>query len=363
MSLFGMGDRNLKLLRERLPIELTARGEVVRLRGEATAVNQAATLMKDMVALLRDGLNVAPDYLEQRLVDLPPQPEPLDLGPDPVGDSLRPDASQGGPLGDDPLGVADGESAEASSLGEDRLAKALEAGHQPRPRRTHGGPISIDAAAVEGLARSPGQESYVRAILKNDIAFCTGPAGTGKTFLAVRMAVSFLREGQIRKLILCRPAVEAGEKLGFLPGDFQAKINPYLRPLYDALNEILSYDQVKRYIERDIIEIIPLAYMRGRTLNNAFIILDEGQNTTASQMKMFLTRMGVSSKIVVNGDTTQVDLSEGQLSGLIQVQRFLRDIKGIGWVQMQGVDIVRHPLVRSIVDAYDRVNRRRSDRG
>ena len=363
MSLFGMGDRNLKLLRERLPIELTARGEVVRLRGEATAVHQAATLMKDMVALLRDGLTVSPDYLEQRLVDLPPVPEPLDLGPDPVGDSLRAEAVAGPPLGGDSLVASVAEATGEASVGEDRLAKALESGQQPRPRRTHGGPIAIDEAAVEGLARSPGQESYVRSILKHDIAFCTGPAGTGKTFLAVRMAVSFLREGQIRKLILCRPAVEAGEKLGFLPGDFQAKINPYLRPLYDALNEILSYDQVKRYIEREIIEIIPLAYMRGRTLNNAFIILDEGQNTTASQMKMFLTRMGASSKIVVNGDTTQVDLPEGQLSGLIQVQRFLRDIKGIGWVEMQGVDIVRHPLVRSIVEAYDRVNRRRSDRG
>ena len=335
-----MGDRNLKLLRERLPVELTARGEVVRLRGESGAVQQAANLMKDMVALLRDGLNIAPDYLEQRLLDLPPLPDVFDLDDNP------------------PLPPA---------AGEDRLAKALEAGQQPpdgrsAPRRSAGEPISLDNTAVEGLARSPGQEAYVRSILKNDIVFCTGPAGTGKTFLSVRMAVSFLREGQVRKLILCRPAVEAGEKLGFLPGDFQAKINPYLRPLYDALNEILSFDQVKRYMEREIIEIIPLAYMRGRTLNNAFIILDEGQNTTASQMKMFLTRMGASSKIVANGDTTQVDLPEGQPSGLVHVSRFLRDIKGIGWVDMKGEDIVRHPLVRRIVDAYERGTGRRSER-
>ncbi len=152
---------------------------------------------------------------------------------------------------------------------------------------------------------------------------------------------------------MCRPAVEAGEKLGFLPGDFQAKINPYLRPLYDALNDILEFDQVKRYMERQIIEIIPLAYMRGRTLNNALIILDEGQNTSVSQMKMFLTRMGMNSRIVVNGDITQVDLPKGQDSGLVHAEKIVRDIEGVSWVRMGKADIVRHPLVRKIVAAYE----------
>jgi phosphate starvation-inducible PhoH-like protein len=226
----------------------------------------------------------------------------------------------------------------------------------PETSRGPGRALGAGRGEVNGaadLARSPGQEAYLQAIEKNEIVFCIGPAGTGKTFLAVHMAVSFLREGLIRRIILCRPAVEAGEKLGFLPGDFQAKINPYLRPLYDALNDILDYDQVKRYLEREIIEIIPLAYMRGRTLNNAFIILDEGQNTSISQMKMFLTRMGMESRIVVNGDVTQVDLPDGIPSGLIHAQRIIREIPGIAWIRMEKRDIVRHPLVRRIVEAYE----------
>ncbi|MBI4600968.1 MAG: PhoH family protein [Planctomycetes bacterium] len=217
----------------------------------------------------------------------------------------------------------------------------------------HGAALADLRRTCHALARSKGQETYVQAILQNEIVFCIGPAGTGKTYLAVHMGVSFLRQGIIRKIILCRPAVEAGERLGFLPGDFQAKIHPYLRPLYDALNDLLDYDQVKRYLEREIIEVIPLAYMRGRTLNSAFIILDEGQNSTIPQMKMFLTRMGMSSRIVVNGDVTQVDLPEGAPSGLIHARKIIREIKGIAWIEMQKMDIVRHPLVRKIVEAYE----------
>ena len=194
---------------------------------------------------------------------------------------------------------------------------------------------------------------YIEAIIRNELIFCIGPAGTGKTYLAVRLAVDGLRSGDYQKLILCRPAVEAGEKLGFLPGDFQAKVNPYLQPLYDALNDVLGMEQVKRYIEREIIEIIPLAYMRGRTLNNAFIILDEGQNTTASQMKMFLTRLGMGSKVVANGDVTQLDLPEEQLSGLVHAAPLMKDIHGIAWVELEKMDIVRHPLVKKIVEAYE----------
>ena len=181
-----------------------------------------------------------------------------------------------------------------------------------------------------------------------------GPAGTGKTYLAVRAAVESLKSGEVRKLILTRPAVEAGEKLGFLPGDFQQKVNPYLRPLYDALHEMLDYDQVRRYSDREIIEVVPLAYMRGRTLSHSFIILDEAQNTTTAQMKMFLTRMGARSRIVVTGDPTQMDLPKGQTSGLLHARRVLTSVKGIAWAELEASDIVRNPLVTRIVKAYER---------
>lgn len=203
-------------------------------------------------------------------------------------------------------------------------------------------------------ARSKGQEGYLQAMRNHDVVCCFGPAGTGKTYLAVKAAVHYLRLEKVRRLVLCRPAVEAGEKLGFLPGDLYAKVNPYLRPLYDALNDVLDYDNVKRYMEREVMEVVPLAYMRGRTLNNAFIILDEGQNTTTAQMKMFLTRMGEGSKIVVTGDITQIDLPKEQRSGMIEAREILRDVPGLAWVQLTSRDIVRHPLVTKIVEAYDR---------
>jgi phosphate starvation-inducible PhoH-like protein len=199
----------------------------------------------------------------------------------------------------------------------------------------------------------PGQKAYVKAIREHDLVFCTGPAGSGKTYLATAMAVNALRQELVRKIVLVRPAVEAGEKLGFLPGDMLAKVNPYLRPLLDALGDILDYDQVQRYLDKDIIEIIPMAFMRGRTLNNTFIILDEGQNTTVTQMKMFLTRMGQHSRIVVTGDVTQIDLPEHVPSGLIDAVERLRRVAGVGVIQLTGEDIVRHPLVRRIVAAYD----------
>ncbi len=201
--------------------------------------------------------------------------------------------------------------------------------------------------------RTPGQAAYVEAIREHDLVFCSGPAGCGKTYLAVAMAINALRLEQVRKIVLVRPAVEAGEKLGFLPGDLLAKVNPYLRPLLDALNDLLSFEQVKRYMENDVIEIVPLAFMRGRTLNHTFIILDEGQNTTVTQMKMFLTRMGDESQIVVTGDTTQLDLPEDVNSGLIDAMQRLGGIDGVANVKLTGQDIVRHRLVREIVKAYD----------
>ena len=201
--------------------------------------------------------------------------------------------------------------------------------------------------------RSDGQARYLRALRDQELVFCVGPAGTGKTYLAVAMAVAALRRGKIKKIMLCRPAVEAGEKLGFLPGDIEAKINPYLRPLLDALHDLMDYDQIRRYTENDLVEIAPLAFMRGRTLNDAVIILDEGQNTTVPQMKMFLTRMGQNSRIVVTGDVTQVDLPSATVSGLGDAVNRLKEVPGVGIVYLDKADIVRHPLVQAIVNAYE----------
>jgi phosphate starvation-inducible PhoH-like protein len=201
--------------------------------------------------------------------------------------------------------------------------------------------------------RTSGQAKYLVSIARNDLVFCVGPAGSGKTYLAVAMAVSALKHDRVRKIILTRPAVEAGEKLGFLPGDLQAKVNPYLRPLYDALGDMMGLEQMRRYMENDLLEVAPLAYMRGRTLDNAFIILDEGQNCTHRQMKMFLTRLGASSKCVVTGDVSQIDLPPSDVSGMIEAMQILGNVKDIGFVRLSQADIVRHRLVQDIVDAYE----------
>ncbi|WP_314737611.1 PhoH family protein [Limosilactobacillus urinaemulieris] len=198
-----------------------------------------------------------------------------------------------------------------------------------------------------------GQRQYVNAIKHNDITFGIGPAGTGKTYLAVAMAVAALKRGEVERIILTRPAVEAGESLGFLPGDLQEKIDPYLRPIYDALNDIFGADHTQRLMERGVIEIAPLAYMRGRTLDGAFVILDEAQNTTNAQMKMFLTRLGFGSKMVVNGDISQIDLPHGTRSGLVSAKQILKDIKSIKFVQFTAEDVVRHPVVARIINAYE----------
>jgi len=199
-----------------------------------------------------------------------------------------------------------------------------------------------------------GQRKYIETMLSNDLTFCIGPAGTGKTYLAVAAAVSMLKKHQIRRIVLARPAVEAGEKLGFLPGDLQAKVNPYLRPLFDALEDMMEFAQMRKFMELDIIEIIPLAFMRGRTLNEAVIICDEAQNTSALQMLMVLTRLGHGSKMIITGDITQIDLPAGQKSGMIEAIATLRRIKGIGCVALAQKDIVRHRLVQNIVQAYKR---------
>ncbi len=203
-------------------------------------------------------------------------------------------------------------------------------------------------------ARTPGQRRMVTESKKNDIVFAIGPAGTGKTYTAVAIAVSYMKRKDISKIVLARPAVEAGESLGFLPGDLAQKIDPYLRPLYDALQDMLTAEKLKAYLERKTIEIVPLAYMRGRTLNNAFIILDEAQNATNMQMKMCLTRLGINSKAIITGDITQIDLPKKNDSGLIQAKSLLENVKGIGFVYLDKIDVVRHKLVRDIIDAYDK---------
>lgn len=205
-------------------------------------------------------------------------------------------------------------------------------------------------------ARTPGQVKYLQTAAKNDICFAIGPAGTGKTYLAVALAVAGLKKGIVNKIVLARPAVEAGESLGFLPGDFREKIDPYLRPLYDALDDMMPSDKLKGYIEKRVVEIVPLAYMRGRTLNNGFVILDEAQNATDTQMKMFLTRLGANSKAIVTGDVTQIDLPGKSVSGLVQAKEILSNIEGVGFVYFDKSDVVRHRLVKDIIDAYEKFN-------
>ena len=336
LLLFGLEDRNLKLIRDTLGVKVAARNSLVRLQGERDALEKAAGILQGVLDKVRRGESLRDDHVAEELRRLAPR-EPRVAAVEPADASGIPDGS-----------VPDGSVPDESGAA--------------REGAREGRLTAVEEELVDSLARSAGQRTYLERMFESEMAFCIGPAGTGKTFLAVQMAVHLLREGRVRRLILCRPAVEAGEKLGFLPGDFQAKINPYLRPLYDALNDILNYDQVKRYVDREIIEIIPLAYMRGRTLNHAFIILDEGQNTTVAQMKMFLTRMGANSRIVVNGDVTQIDLPAGQPSGLLHARKVVRGIRGISWVEMGRPDIVRHSLVKRIVEAYESEGTSRAER-
>jgi phosphate starvation-inducible PhoH-like protein len=239
---------------------------------------------------------------------------------------------------------------EDGDLDEEQIDQIID--RSPRPATRERGIVrALDGTYI--APKTEGQRRYVQAIAERGITLAVGPAGTGKTYLAVAMAISRMRAGEFRKLVLVRPAVEAGEKLGFLPGDIAEKVNPYLRPLYDALGDILDFAEIQRYRDRDVIEIVPLAFMRGRTLDNAFIILDEAQNTTPEQMMMFLTRMGRNSTIVATGDITQVDLPDGRISGLRDAQQVLRGIRGVHFVYLFKEDIVRHPLVQEIVLAYE----------
>ncbi len=302
LSIFGPRDQHLRKIRSALGVEISAHDDQIHVEGDESSVRKATTVLEQLKSMVERQGVVANEDVAQAIAG--------------VTNNGVPPADQ-------------------------RPIEVFQTGRQVRPR-------------------SQGQAKYVRAILDHDLVFCIGPAGTGKTYLAVAMAVSALKQERIRKIVLVRPAVEAGESLGFLPGDLQAKINPYLRPLLDALREMMDYEQVRRYTEQDVIEMIPLAYMRGRTLNDAFIILDEAQNTTVAQMKMFLTRMGTGSKIVVSGDTTQVDLPAHTRSGLVDALGRLRNIQGFCEVELTGSDIVRHRLVQDIVRAYDDEPRRKA---
>lgn len=333
-ALFGCQDQHLRLVRDRLDISVVVRGDELRLSGDQEQVQTGLKVLSELQAILRKHGELFPTEV-QRIID-------------------RHTGTQSA------LQPAGANSPELRIAREDTETPARRGSNGGSPRSQSNGKSNSSGSAIDLFEkarsvrpRTPGQEKYVEAIRGNDLVFCTGPAGCGKTYLAVAMALNALRTEQVRKIVLVRPAVEAGEKLGFLPGDMLAKVNPYLRPLLDALVDILNFDQVKRYMENDIIEIVPLAFMRGRTLNDTFIILDEAQNTTATQMKMFLTRMGEGSKIVVTGDTTQIDLPERVKSGLGDAISRLGDVPGVEAVKLSGHDIVRHRLVREIVRAYD----------
>jgi phosphate starvation-inducible PhoH-like protein len=295
LALFGAADRHLRMIRDTFGVQVIGRDQEIRLSGEREQVGKAAAVLEQLQRALR-----RQDWLSAE-----------DVG------------------------------------------KAIGRAADQKHERT-ADEIDVYAKGQAVRPRTPGQRQYIEAVLKHDLTFCAGPAGTGKTYLAVAVAASMLKHGQAKRLVLARPAVEAGERLGYLPGDLQAKVNPYLRPLLDALHDMMEFEQVKRFMVNDVIEVIPLAFMRGRTLNESVIILDEAQNTTASQMLMFLTRLGHESKMIVTGDVTQVDLPADVPSGMVDAMARLTGVKGIATVQLQREDIVRHRLVQNIVNAYER---------
>jgi len=306
-TLFGTQDENLRRIERTFGVTLTARGNELHINGEPEPVERVRRLLSELTAVTEKGYRFRPGDVQTAIRVISEAPE--------------------------------------TSLVEFFLPEGM-------------------LASVRRLVapRSVKQQLYIQSMIDHDIVISIGPAGTGKTYLAVAMAAAALLEKRVRRIILARPAVEAGEKLGFLPGDLVEKVNPYLRPLHDALHDIIGYEKVGRMLERGIIEIAPIAFMRGRTLNDSFIILDEAQNTTSEQMKMFLTRIGFNSKAVINGDVTQVDLPVGRMSGLKEAQEVLSGVEGIKFFYFDQRDVVRHVLVQKIVNAYDLFERKKSDR-
>lgn len=340
--LFGCQDQYLRSIRDRLGIHVVIRGDELRLSGEPEQVEIGLRVFSDLKRIVEKYGELLPSEIQSTLERHCPTPD-LDMPSGPDRSTMNRDSPPS------PPDTTPGSDQQKSGSGPRNHGTSA-----PTPAEMPDlGGIDLFEKARKVKPRTEGQARYVDAIRENDLVICLGPAGCGKTYLAVAMALNALRTELVRKIVLVRPAVEAGEKLGFLPGDLLAKVNPYLRPLLDALADIVSFDQVKRYMENDIIEIVPLAYMRGRTLNDTFIILDEAQNTTSTQMKMFLTRMGENSRIVVTGDPTQDDLPDNVKSGLMDATRRLNGISGVEAVELSGQDIVRHRLVRDIVRAYD----------
>ncbi|TKH03864.1 PhoH family protein [Peribacillus simplex] len=298
IALLGNGDSNVKVLEEELGISVITRGEAVSVAGDIERVTMGEEILKALLTVVRKGIAISSrDVLYA-----------IEL-------------------------ARKGTLEYFGELYDEEIAKTAK-----------GKSIKV---------KTIGQRYYIQAIKKQDLVFGIGPAGTGKTYLAVVMAINALKNGHVKRIILTRPAVEAGESLGFLPGDLKEKVDPYLRPLYDALHDLLGLEQTQRMIERGTIEIAPLAYMRGRTLEDAFVILDEAQNTTEAQMKMFLTRLGFGSKMVITGDRTQIDLPKGMKSGLVRVEEILKNVKGLSFVYFEQSDVVRHPLVAKIITAYE----------
>ncbi|MDR2832458.1 MAG: PhoH family protein [Streptococcaceae bacterium] len=304
--LFGAKDRHLTLIEENLHVQINTRGETIQILGQADGIQAARNVLSTLNVLISRGIKIStPDVVSA-----------LKMSKD---------------------GNLDGFVA----MYEEEILKDR-----------FGKPIRI---------KNLGQKKYVDATKKHDIVFGIGPAGTGKTFLAVVLAIAALKKGEVKRIILTRPAVEAGESLGFLPGDLKEKVDPYLRPIYDALYQVFGTEHTNRLIERGVVEIAPLAYMRGRTLDDAFVILDEAQNTTMMQMKMFVTRLGFHSKMMINGDISQIDLPKGMMSGLIHAQRTLKDISKIAFVDFDASDVVRHPVVAEIIRAYEKENQAKKE--
>ncbi|RIL04399.1 MAG: hypothetical protein DCC71_14250 [Proteobacteria bacterium] len=297
-ELYGEGERTLRILEQELGIDVRARGNEVRLVGEPAAVTAGKKVLEELYGWLRAGQSVGPRDVSSaaRIAAGRPEVQLQDVYEDVLG-----------------------------SVGARRRV----------------------------IAKNLSQRRYVELIRDHDLVFALGPAGTGKTYLAMACAIAALNRREVARVILTRPAVEAGERLGFLPGTMAEKVNPYLRPLYDALHDMVAFDKADRLVERGVIEVAPLAFMRGRTLNDSFVILDEAQNTTSEQMKMFLTRLGFDSKAVVTGDTTQIDLPSDKQSGLVEAARILDGVPGIGFQRFTDADVVRHPLVQSIIRAYE----------
>lgn len=316
MTLYGVGDEYLRIIEKHYPVQLIARGDQLKIRGNSSDIEQVENIVSELIFIANRNGHIRREDVET-------------------------------------------------------ILHVIKADYSSRNGDEDHPPVSMRGKELDEVVlftkkgyikpRTDGQQKVTDAIKQHDLVVVIGPAGTGKTYMAVAFAVAALKEKRVKKIVLARPAVEAGESLGYLPGDYKEKIDPYLRPLYDSLEEMLPKEQLLKYTEQGIIEVIPLAFMRGRTLNNAFVILDEAQNATSMQMKMFLTRLGVNSKAVINGDVTQIDLPDKSVSGLFEIQSILKGIDGIEFIYFEKGDVVRHRLVRDIIHAYDKHSKKNNN--